>query len=185
MNAHRCARQAAAEKAAAQAAGEAEEGPLEAQGFLFGRLAERRPELKRELLSFRDHLLASSAAEGDEALKVRGEVPATASRGGAVACCMRRDLPAQSTTLRETRQGFACSSHFPSVRMRTPVDRTVQAWKMRAGHARSFRYSLASLSCACWMHATDSTCAHHACRSGTCASWACRPRSASWPPATR
>ena len=67
-----CAWQVAAEKEAAQAAGEAEEGPLEVQGFLFRRLVERKPGLKQELLSFRDHLLASSAAEGDDTLKVGG-----------------------------------------------------------------------------------------------------------------
>ena len=64
------ASQVAAEKEAAKEAGEAEEGPLEVQGFLFRRLVERRPELKPELLSFRDHLLATSSADGDDTLKV-------------------------------------------------------------------------------------------------------------------
>ena len=52
--------------------GEGIEGPLEElQGFDFARLAERRPELKQELLGFRDHLLASSSSE--ESLKVISE----------------------------------------------------------------------------------------------------------------
>ena len=42
--------------------------PEEVQGFDFKTLTERRPELKQELLGFRDHLLASSSAE--ETLKV-------------------------------------------------------------------------------------------------------------------
>ena len=51
------------------APGEGTEGPLEElQGFDFARLAERRPELKQELLGFRDHLLASTSSE--ESLKV-------------------------------------------------------------------------------------------------------------------
>ena len=37
-------------------------------GFNFKRLVERKPELKQELLGFRDYLLASSSA--DESLKV-------------------------------------------------------------------------------------------------------------------
>ncbi|BDA49281.1 UDP-glucose:glycoprotein glucosyltransferase 1 [Coccomyxa sp. Obi] len=57
-----------AEKEAAKEAGEEEEGPLEVEGFLFKRLIERRPDNRQELLSFRDHLLASSA--DNEALKV-------------------------------------------------------------------------------------------------------------------
>ena len=58
-----------AEKEAAKEAGEEEEGPLEVEGFLFKRLIERRPDHRQELLSFRDHLLASSS--DNEALKVR------------------------------------------------------------------------------------------------------------------
>jgi hypothetical protein len=67
---HAHSTQVAAEKEAAKEAGEAEEGPLEVQGFLFKRLLERKPELKQELLSFRDHLLATSSADGDDTLKV-------------------------------------------------------------------------------------------------------------------
>lgn len=44
------------------------QGPLEVGGFLFKRLIERRPDKEQDLLTFRDHLLASSSQE--EALKV-------------------------------------------------------------------------------------------------------------------
>jgi hypothetical protein len=57
-----------AEKEAAKEAGEEDEGPLEVEGFLFKRLMERKPELRQELLTFRDHLLASTS--DNEALKV-------------------------------------------------------------------------------------------------------------------
>ena len=40
------------------------------QGFLMGRLLERKPELEQELLTFRDHLLAASSSEDDVKLKV-------------------------------------------------------------------------------------------------------------------
>ena len=43
-------------------------GPLEVEGFLFKRLLERKPEKKQELLTLRDHLLASSSAS--DTLKV-------------------------------------------------------------------------------------------------------------------
>ncbi len=62
-----------AEKEAAKEAGEEEEGPLEVEGFLFKRLIERRPDNRQELLSFRDHLLASSS--DNEALKACGCSP--------------------------------------------------------------------------------------------------------------
>ena len=57
-----------AEKEAAESLGGEEQGPLEVGGFLFKRLLERRPEKQQDLLTFRDHLLASSSQE--EALKV-------------------------------------------------------------------------------------------------------------------
>ena len=60
--------QVAAEQEAAREAGEADEGPLEVEGFLFKRLLERKPEKKQELLTLRDHLLASSSAS--DTLKV-------------------------------------------------------------------------------------------------------------------
>lgn len=61
--------QAAVGGASGGGASQGTEGPLEElQGFDFARLAERRPELKQELLGFRDHLLASSSTE--ETLKV-------------------------------------------------------------------------------------------------------------------
>lgn len=62
-----CGDQVKAEKEAAKEAGEEDEGPLEVEGFLFKRLMERKPELRQELLTFRDHLLATSS--GNEALK--------------------------------------------------------------------------------------------------------------------
>jgi hypothetical protein len=45
-----------------------EEGPDEVAGFVFSRLLERRPALRQELLTFRDHLLA--AASQEQVLKV-------------------------------------------------------------------------------------------------------------------
>ena len=60
--------QIAAEQEAAREAGEEDEGPLEVEGFLFKRLLERKPEKKQELLTFRDHLLASSSSS--DTLKV-------------------------------------------------------------------------------------------------------------------
>ena len=70
--------QVAAEQEAAREAGEADEGPLEVEGFLFKRLLERKPEKKQELLTLRDHLLASSSAS--DTLKVI--VPALLSLHG-------------------------------------------------------------------------------------------------------
>ena len=54
--------QVAAEQEAARDAGEEDEGPLEVEGFLFKRLLERKPEKRQELLTLRDHLLASSSS---------------------------------------------------------------------------------------------------------------------------
>lgn len=54
--------QIAAEQEAARDAGEEDEGPLEVEGFLFKRLLERKPEKKQELLTLRDHLLATSSS---------------------------------------------------------------------------------------------------------------------------
>ena len=65
--------QVAAEQEAAREAGEADEGPLEVEGFLFKRLLERKPEKKQELLTLRDHLLASSSAS--DTLKVPSDLP--------------------------------------------------------------------------------------------------------------
>lgn len=65
--------QVEAAKEAAKEAGEEEEGPLEVEGFLFKRLIERRPNARQALLSFRDHLLASSS--DNEALKARCSPP--------------------------------------------------------------------------------------------------------------
>ena len=55
-----------AKKEAADAEAEALEGGGEAEGFRFGRLLERKPEARPELLAFRDALLAS-AKPGAEA----------------------------------------------------------------------------------------------------------------------
>ena len=52
-----------AEKAAAQAEGGAAGGPSEVSGFDFDRLIERKPELRQELVTFRDQLLASASDE--------------------------------------------------------------------------------------------------------------------------
>lgn len=60
--------QVAAEQEAARDAGEEDEGPLEVEGFLFKRLLERKPEKRQELLTLRDHLLASSSSS--DTLKV-------------------------------------------------------------------------------------------------------------------
>ena len=60
--------QVAAEQEAARDAGEEDEGPLEVEGFLFKRLLERKPEKRQELLTLRDHLLASSSTS--DTLKV-------------------------------------------------------------------------------------------------------------------
>ena len=43
------------------------------EGFLFKRLLERKPEKKQELLTLRDHLLASSSAS--DTLKVSPDLP--------------------------------------------------------------------------------------------------------------
>ena len=74
----------AAEKEAAREAGEEDDGPLEVQGFLFRRLLERAPGARQELLSFRDHLLASAASDADEALKV-GDPASCVHTGGILA----------------------------------------------------------------------------------------------------
>ena len=81
---HLC--QVAAEKEAAREAGEEDDGPLEVQGFLFRRLLARAPGARQELLSFRDHLLASAASDADEALKVRGDAPACVHAHGERRC---------------------------------------------------------------------------------------------------
>lgn len=60
--------QVAAEQEAAREAGEEDEGPLEVEGFLFKRLLERKPEKRQELLTLRDHLLATSSSS--DTLKV-------------------------------------------------------------------------------------------------------------------
>jgi hypothetical protein len=57
-----------AKKEAADAEAEALEGGGEAEGFRFGRLLERKPEARPELLAFRDALLAS--ANQEQKLKV-------------------------------------------------------------------------------------------------------------------
>jgi hypothetical protein len=57
-----------AKKEAADAEAEALEGGGEAEGFRFGRLLERKPEARSELLAFRDALLAS--ANQEQKLKV-------------------------------------------------------------------------------------------------------------------
>lgn len=49
-----------------------EEGPGEVAGFLFPQLIQRKPHLRQELLTFRDHLLA--AASQEQVLKVGGVV---------------------------------------------------------------------------------------------------------------
>lgn len=71
---------------------EGKEGSLEElQGFDFGRLAERRPDLKQELLGFRDHLLASSSTE--ESLKVPPlQPPHSSAHTNDVACDSCLDL---------------------------------------------------------------------------------------------
>lgn len=62
-----------AKQAAADAEAEALSGDSgDTEGFLFGRLVERRPEAKAGLLAFREALLAS--ASGDQKLKVGGRL---------------------------------------------------------------------------------------------------------------
>ena len=46
---------------------------MEVEGFLFRRLLERKPEKQQELLTLRDHLLASSSAS--DTLKVFPDLP--------------------------------------------------------------------------------------------------------------
>ena len=81
--------QIAAEQEAAREAGKEDEGPLEVEGFLFKRLLERKPEKKQELLTFRDHLLASSSSS--DTLKVFNKLSKhiilTQSCGMACALC--------------------------------------------------------------------------------------------------
>ena len=63
-----CYGQVAAEREAAKHSGGESSAAAEVAGFNFQRLVERKPELKQELLTFKDHLLAFSSAE--ETLKV-------------------------------------------------------------------------------------------------------------------
>ena len=62
--------QVAAAKQAQQEKGALAGDEEEVKGFLVGRLLERKPELKQELLTFRDQLLAASSSEDDVKLKV-------------------------------------------------------------------------------------------------------------------
>lgn len=65
---HLALTQIKAEKAAAAAEGGDLGGRSEVGGFDFERLIERKPALRQELLTFRDHLVASTSEE--QTLKV-------------------------------------------------------------------------------------------------------------------
>lgn len=62
--------QVAAAKQAQQEQGILAGAEEEVNGFMMGRLLERKPELEQELLTFRDHLVASSSSDDDIKLKV-------------------------------------------------------------------------------------------------------------------
>lgn len=61
-----CVVQVAAAKQAQQEQGDLAGIEEEVNGFLMGRLLERKPQLEQELLTFRDHLLASSTSSSDD-----------------------------------------------------------------------------------------------------------------------
>ena len=123
--------QVEAEKEAAKEAGEEEEGPLEVEGFLFKRLIERRPNARQALLSFRDHLLASSS--DNEALKAR------CSRPFGLDYFLCRSPICAPTTPPAIATDSCC---FLSLQ-----DCRICVWKLRSHRASSALQRLASLCC--------------------------------------